>query len=67
MLVWFVTYRRRTNAKLRELEGRFSVSELEGEKTPQLPGQLPIEIRVTERRAEMGGVGRQELPGGMAP
>lgn len=65
LLVWFVTYRRRTNAKLRELEERFSGSELGGEETPQLPGQLPIEISAAERRAEVRGVGRHELPDGL--
>lgn len=67
-IFWFVSYRRRSNAKVGELQDQLAVSELYGEKTPQHPGQLPgiLEMSATERRAEMGAGGSHELPVGLA-
>lgn len=68
LLLWFLRYRRRTNAKLRELQEQLTVREFHTDKTPQLSGQLPIlhEMNAIERTPEMGGGERHELPLGSA-
>lgn len=68
LLLWFLRYRRRTNAKLRDLQEELAVKELYIAKAEQLPGQLPfmVEMSAKERIHELGAGASHELPVGVA-
>ena len=68
LLLWFLRYRRRTNAKLRDLQEELAVRELSIAKAQQLQGQVPLiaEMSAKERTHELGAGGTHELPVGVA-
>ena len=67
MLFWFLRYRRRANAKLRDLQEQLAVREFNMEKPPTLPGLRDIhEMNATNQLPEMGVGERHELPLGLA-
>lgn len=68
LLLWFLRYRRRTNAKLKDLQEELAAREQYIAKAQQLPGQLPFmaEMSAKERTHELGAGASHELPVGVA-